>query len=120
MRPFAKYKNTRVEHHGRSFASKFEAYIYDLLFLQERAGDIKDLKCQVQVHLTRARIIYKPDFKYFDVKQGKEIHCEAKGFPTPEWILKKKLWEYYGPTPLQIYYGSTNKITKSELITVKE
>jgi hypothetical protein len=100
------FKRTRVELDGRSFASKLEASVYCLLKQEVALGAIRNLECQVEVRLTNASIIYKPDFRFVDVVTGESIYAEAKGFETPEWRLKLKLWKFYGPGPLKIYRGS--------------
>ena len=75
----SKYKNKKVSSSdGRSFQSGLERKLYEELLFREKAGEIKDLKCQVQVYLTDAKILYKPDFYFFDVKRDCEIWAEAK------------------------------------------
>lgn len=101
----AKYGAKRVENDGYSFASKGEASCYQFLKLRERAGEIKILQTQVQVRLSDAEIVYKPDFLIQDLSTGEEIYIEYKGFETPEWRIKRRLWKAYGPGPLHVYKG---------------
>jgi hypothetical protein len=102
-----KYKAQRIKtRDGHSFASKLEGSLYEQLLLRVKAGELKNLKCQVQVRLTDAAIILKPDFSAEDAKTGQTIYIEAKGYETPEWRIKVRLWEYYGPGPLEIWKGS--------------
>lgn len=101
-----KYAAQKVEYDHHSFASKFEAALYQWIKLRELNGEVTDVKCQETVYLTEARIIYKPDFSYIDSQTKKKIYAEAKGFETPEWRIKRRLWEYYGPGILEIYKGS--------------
>lgn len=117
-RSFSKYGSKRVEHHGMSFASKFEAAVYDLLYLEMKAGLWTELAAQVQVKLSAAQIIYKPDFKTV-APDGSEVFHEAKGFETDVWRVKRKLWTAYGPAPLRIYKGSVSRIYLFEEIIPK-
>lgn len=105
-----KFGNKQVSHAGLSFHSKAEASLYDELYLMQQAGLIRELKCQDTVYLTRARIMYKPDFSAFDVGSNEKVYYEFKGYETPEWRIKKRLWKEYGPGRLKIYKGSAKKI----------
>lgn len=116
----SKYKNTRIRFHdGRSFASKLEAGLYDQLKLMELAGEIKDIKCQVRVELTDARIVMIPDFKYFCNRINEEVYAEAKGVETSDYRIKRKLWTVYGPGRLEVYKGSAKKLILIETIVPK-
>lgn len=107
MRVFQhKYRASRISHAGYSFASRLEASVFDMIKMMELAGEIKFLRSQVHVPLTEAKIVYIVDFLVEDIKTGQEIYYEAKGFETPEWKIKKRLWKHYGPGPLLIYGGS--------------
>jgi len=101
-----KFKNKRELRDGRSFASKFEATLYDQLKEREENKEIGVLECQVSVYLTEAKILYKPDFRAFDNGLGVWVWFEAKGFETDVWRIKKRLWKCYGPGRLEIYKGS--------------
>ena len=87
---------------GHSFASKLEAAVYQLLMFRERAGEIKIVQLQSRVYLTDSRILYIPDFQCLNLKAENVFFVEAKGFETPDWKIKKRLWEHYGPAPLEI------------------
>lgn len=100
-----------------NFASKLEAEVFEILKLKEEAGLIKGLKCQVEIRLTDAQIIYKPDFAF--IENNIAAYAEAKGFKTPSWNIKKRLWEYYGPGPLYIYEGSHKYPKLTETIIPK-
>ncbi len=115
----AKYKAVRQNHAGHSFASKGEAGCFDYLTLLEKAGEIKDLECQQSVYLTDARIHYIADFKYFDAKENATIWADFKGFETPVWKIKKKLWLYYGPGILRVFKGYGTRMTIVEDIRPK-
>lgn len=109
-----KYKAKRVSHAGLSFASKGEGGLYDYLKLLELNGEIRDIEPQSYVYLTDARIGMIPDFKVFDVKIEGPAWYEYKGFETPEYRLKRKLWTVYGPGPLRVFkgYGQSLKMVE--------
>jgi len=115
-KPQNKFGNTKISYGGRSFASKLEKDLYDFLRIRELGGEIRDLKCQTQVHLTNARIIYKPDYAYFNLLKNREEWAEAKGFETPEWRIKRRLWMHYGPGPLLVYKKSGTLFLAEEII----
>jgi len=110
-----KYKAVRTTFSGYSFASKIEAQRYAELELLKRAGEVVSIKCQVQVSLSHANIIYKPDF-LVEMKDGSQIYEEVKGFETPEWRLKRKLWIAYGPGELHIYKLKGRKLYLDEVL----
>ncbi len=103
---FNKFGAKRASLDGRSFASQGERDCYSLLKLQEKAGEITLVSCQETVYLTLARIAYIADFRIRDLKTQEDIWIEYKGFETPEWRLKKRLWKFYGPGKLRVYKGS--------------
>ncbi len=117
---YSKYKAQRVSYDHHSFASKFEAALYHWLKFREKNGEITEIKCQETVYLTKARIIYKPDFSYTDLETGKKVYAEAKGYETSDWRIKRRLWEYYGPGDLEIYKGSANNFKLHETLTIIE
>lgn len=83
--------------------------MHDILLLREKAGEIKEIQQQINVHLTLAKILYKPDFAYTDCATGETIYVEAKGMDTQTWRIKLRLWKFYGPGTLEIWRGSYNK-----------
>ena len=86
---------------GEKFASKREAKRWLELQLLQRGGVILDLRRQVKITLqglygpiltpTGRKAHYVADFVYFDAKSGLEVIEDAKGFPTPEYRLKKAI-----------------------------
>ena len=96
-----KYKAVR----SGGFHSKLENSVYQILSLRKKAGEILDIQCQVTVYLTCARVVYIPDFRCVMKDSSVEFY-EAKGFEGPRWPTIKKLWKYYGESPLLIYKGS--------------
>lgn len=101
-----KYGAEKTSHAGYSFASKGEARLFDELKLREAAGEISDIQVQDTFYLTAARIKYIADYSYTDCATGQRIAAEYKGFETPEWRIKRRLWEHYGPMSLVIYYAT--------------
>lgn len=101
-----KFNSTRINFQGYSFASKGEAACYQLLKKKEALGELIVLRTQVQVYLTKAKILYKPDFECKDPDTDEIFYVEYKGCETPTWRIKRKLWKYYGPGRLLIYKGN--------------
>lgn len=99
-----KYAAERTEAFGLTFPSKKEARRYGTLRQLQLAGEVKNLKCQVRIPLIgrdgplkteRGRqICYVADFTYSE--RGSEIVEDAKGFKTPEYILKKAILKSMG------------------------
>ena len=89
---------------GIRFDSKAEAEFYQMV-----KGKIQEL--QPKVYLTRARILYKPDFLMND-----RTYIDVKGVETPVFRLKKRLWKLYGPGPLEIWARSGKNFKMKERI----
>lgn len=98
------------------FASKLEHSVHRTLLLEQAAGLIRIEALQPNVLLSRAQIKYIPDFKIFDLNLNETVFVEAKGFETPEWRIKLKLWRAYGPGILRIVKGSAQRIYISEVV----
>lgn len=80
--------------HGR-FASKREFQRFCVLRLMERAGEISGLARQVRYRIEVAGTHvcdYVADFTYA-TEDGKFVVEDAKGFRTPEYRLKAKLYK---------------------------
>ncbi len=101
-----------------NFSSKFEAACHGVLLNRQDAGTISDIKCQQKVYLTDARILLIVDFSFTDLstKLGVTRYLEAKGFETAVWRIKRRLWEFYGPGPLEIWHGSHSRPFLKEVI----
>jgi len=101
----SKYGARRVEQDGVVYDSKKEAKRAAVLQQWERYGVIQNLKRQVDFELQPGYtnnqgkkirpIVYRADFVYN--RDGKLIVEDTKGFKTPEYKLKKKLFEYKYP-----------------------
>ena len=100
-----KYHANRVEYNGRTYDSRKEAKRAAVLEQQEKLGIIKNLQKQVSFELQPGytnnqgkkirSIIYVADFVY---EKDNVFYVEdTKGFKTPEYRLKRKLFEYKYP-----------------------
>lgn len=109
MRSRHKYGAIRTEVDGVTFHSKKEAARYRELKVLERAGEIESLELQpvfpLRVTLTTGTVRgalkatageaptlgkYVGDFRYFDLRQGRWITEDVKGFKTPLYRWKRK------------------------------
>lgn len=108
----SKYHNKKVKHNGRTLDSRRERKRYYELEVLEKAGEISDLRLQVPFEIipaiyetveiqlkTKVKSVqkcvqraayYVADFVYMD-KDGNQVVEDAKGFRTPEYLLKKKM-----------------------------
>lgn len=98
-----KYHSKKVVVDGIRFDSKLEASRYCELKLLAKSGEIYGLTLQPEFELiptfkkngkTYRKTVYKSDFSYYDAHTNKQIIEDAKGFKTPVYALKKKLFEY--------------------------
>lgn len=111
-----KYKSEAVKN-DKYFPSKFEAAVYQILYLRQKSGEFDEIERQVQIELT-AGITHKVDF--VAKKNGKRVLLiEAKGFEDNAWLLKKKLYKKFTKIPLEIWKGSHSKPFLSEVILPK-
>lgn len=101
----SKYKNEPEIVDGIRFPSKKEARRYRELKLLVRAGEIDNLRMQVEYDLIPKmkapdgsairKTSYVADFVY--IQDGTEVVEDVKGFKTEVYKLKKKLmYEKYG------------------------
>lgn len=99
-----KFNAVRVQHAGRSFASKGERDCFEYLKMLERAGEVENIECQVTTKLT-AGITHKTDFRCWDNLRNEPLWVEYKGFSDQRWRDIKKLWKIYGPGRLKVFGG---------------
>lgn len=123
-----KYSAEKTTRNGHRYDSKAESIVSAQLQLEERGGGISCLSYQVEVSLSEAKIIYKPDFKFVrPFLHPKTSHCtipegqffsyaECKGFETPEWRIKRRLWIAYGPGPLEVYNVINGHVVLKEVL----
>lgn len=111
-----KYKAIRTLVGGKSFPSRLEASVYQTLQTLLKSGKILSLKEYPVVFLTKARISYKVDFLVEYAEPKETVYVEAKGIETGEFLLKKKLWKYYGPAKLEIWKRAGDSFNITEVI----
>jgi hypothetical protein len=109
----SKYGAQRTKISGYSFASKIEAQRFAELELLKRAGEVLEIQVQPQVRLSAAEIVYKPDF-LVTWANGEKIWEEVKGFETPEWRIKRRLWLAYGPGKLRVFRARGGRLVMTE------
>lgn len=107
----SKYGNTFVNVDGKIFDSRKEANRYIELMILQRAGEIVNLRTQVEFILIpdqreqtedgkgigpiiERKCAYIADFVYEDAATGKTVVEDTKGFRTKEYIIKRKLMLY--------------------------
>ena len=112
-----KYNAHKTVIDGIEFPSKHEANRYCELKLLERAGEISNLRLQVDFELIpnqyaiekrygkngkelkdkevllERKVVYRADFVYTD-KDGSQVVEDTKGFKTKEYLIKRKLMLY--------------------------
>ena len=98
----SKYGAKKVKIGDLKFDSQREAKRWCDLQLLEKAGEISELERQIPIYLegrdrfiptkTGRRMRYIADFRYKD-KDGNVVWEDSKGYPTPEYIVKRGiLW----------------------------
>jgi len=113
-RSYPKYHSKKTIVDGITFDSKKEADRYIELRLLEKAGEISDLRMQVEYELLPAQygsdritprgnhkrgplleraVKYKADFVY--TNDGQTVVEDVKGFKTKDYILKRKMMLYF-------------------------
>ena len=104
-------KRTKVD--GISFDSAREAKRYQDLKYREMAGEITNLRRQVPYELrgrdgplltpTGRPMKYKADFVYIDwLLNGVEVVEDAKGYPTPEYKIKRAVLAAQGVEVIEV------------------
>ena len=96
-----KYNAQKTEVDGIVFDSKLESDRYKQLKLLEQAGEISDLRMQVQFQIFKGLTLpdgeklksrfYVADFMYIDRYHNRWVVEDTKGMETPEFRLK---WDY--------------------------
>jgi hypothetical protein len=109
----SKYRAKRAVIDGHTFASQKEAGAY--LQLRDRAakGEIVDLELQPRFELLgkftyrnekiRA-LTYVADFRFTVVYTGETVVVDVKGFRTPEYLIKRKLFLHHIAIPQGILF----------------
>lgn len=95
-----KYFAKKTEVDGIVFDSKAESEYYSYLKMLELSRRLNILELQPTVFLTDARLVMRLDFLIYD-ERGK-VWIDVKGFETPVFKIKKRLWKHYGPGRLEL------------------
>lgn len=121
MRRKSKYGNRKIIKDGQAFDSAKEARRWLELCLLEKAGEITDLRRQVEFPLLPTQreastevyqrgenkgkpkpgkviekpVVYIADFVYKRTDTGETVVEDTKGFRTKEYILKRKMLLYF-------------------------
>lgn len=94
-----KYNNVSSTYNGHTYHSKKEAAYAEELDLRVMAKELSHWERQVPIELRvndHKICTYTIDFVEYDIN-GHEMYTEIKGFETPEWRLKWKLFEALHP-----------------------
>lgn len=94
-----KFGNDASTYKGIRYHSKREAEYARELDFRILAGELKEVRRQVPIDLIvngHKICTYTIDFVEIDHK-GNEMWTEVKGYPTPEWRLKWKLFDALYP-----------------------
>lgn len=110
------------------FDSEIE-YLYYLELLQKKSeGKVRDINIHQSFVLIPEytnidgeliqRMDYECDFFYFDVEKNKQMCVDVKGVEEPEFVLKRKIFDYIYRDKFKItimkYSKSTGFVEKSE------
>ena len=91
---YRKYGNRKVWLDNILFQSVHEADRYKELIMLQSAGLITELELQPRFKIViegQKICTYIADFRYLSTETGQRITEDAKGYPTPEYKIKKKL-----------------------------
>lgn len=85
------------------FDSIQEAEYYKILLEKQSRGEIRELEPHPSFVLQPPFVYfgqkvngleYTPDFMYYDIQKQRYVAIEVKGFPTPEFEIRLKIWKY--------------------------
>ena len=113
-----KYGNTKCLINGNKFDSKAEASYYLYLLDCEKKNNLKIISLQPKVYLSKAKILYKPDFLI--EQNGELIYIDVKGFSTAVFNLKKRLWEHYAEKDLHVVSSKSTEVIKPIFAIVRK
>lgn len=99
------------------FPSKLESAVNQILFLRERAGEIRNIRRQHRVDLGFG-ILWKVDFSFELCATDETVFCEAKGIEDATYKHKVKMWRNgAGPGKLEIWKGDYRRPVLVEVIS---
>lgn len=95
----------KSEYKGSVYDSKFEAQVAFDLDMMLKAGEIIKWERQVKIPLeVNGYVVCDYYIDFIVYRDGETEYIEAKGYPTPVWKLKWKLFE-------ALYTKPGNKLT---------
>lgn len=107
-----KYNAKKCVIDGYKFDSKAEGLYYE--HLKSYHPRVRIIEFQPKVYLTKARILYKPDFL---IEAGStRTYVDVKGMATPVFNIKKRLWKHYATDPLDIVVKKGKKFYMQETV----
>lgn len=95
----SKFSNKKTTYNGHVYHSIREADYAAELDIRVKVGELREWKRQVPIDLVvngQKICTYTIDFVEVE-KGGNEVYTEVKGFETPEWRLKWKLFDALHP-----------------------
>ena len=100
------YTNAKTtEYNGYYYDSKFEASIAMELDMQLKAGEILKVERQINIPLeVNGYLVCNYRIDFIAYRDGETEYIEAKGYPTPVWKHKWRLFE-------ALYTKPGNKLT---------
>ncbi len=109
---------------GHSHRSKLESAVCDLFYLRMKAKEIEVIEVEKHVRVcgpaghicsSAMKVELVVDFK-LTRKDGTYFYAEAKGFQTPEYRIKRRLWIHNNLGMLEVWGGSPSRLTVLEVI----
>jgi hypothetical protein len=100
------YKSAKKsEYKGSIYDSKFEAQVAQDLEMMKLAGEIISWERQITIPLeVNGYLVCNYIIDFIVYREGETEYIEAKGYPTPVWKLKWRLFE-------ALYTKEGNKLT---------
>lgn len=134
---YRKYHNNPIKTSEGKFDSQFEWDYWQRLKILAQAGEITDLRRQVEFVLiprqaemvtvnlkTKTKVVekfyehpctYIADFVY--MKDGERVIVDTKGFKTPDYIIKRKLMRWQGNPITEVSEKSIDRANKEKILS---
>lgn len=113
----SKYRAKKVTYDGITFDSMQEGDFYLYLKKMEGYKYLEVLGCHTKIYLTKAKILFKPDFKIKNLKnKGAVEYWEYKGRELALWRLKRRLWKHYMNADLQVWKQRSGNFYLHEIV----
>lgn len=97
-----KIAHAKPQMYGITFDSGLERDLYLLSRDEMEKGLISQIQIKDHVYMTLARILLIVDYK-ITKPNGEFVWRESKGFEDEKWRIKRRLWQHYGPGPLEVW-----------------